>query len=83
MEDYELKLYPITCECCDEEIPCPKCNNIFLRGWAAKERTLALCYDCGSVFWCDSGEIIETMKGNKENWGAKALVIVGSLLLER
>ncbi|WXG41464.1 MAG: hypothetical protein WED07_11975 [Candidatus Freyarchaeum deiterrae] len=76
----EYKTHPIICECCGEKIACPKCKNTErLRGWNAKGRTLALCYDCGTIFWADSGEILTSLMGDKNIWGATAMALAFSL----
>jgi Zn-finger nucleic acid-binding protein len=81
LEDY--KTHPIICECCGEKIACPNCGNTDrLRGWGASGRTLALCYDCGAVFWADSGEILKFFEGNKDIWGAMGMALAFTLTTE-
>ncbi|MFX0103456.1 MAG: hypothetical protein ACFFCS_28095 [Candidatus Hodarchaeota archaeon] len=75
---------PIKCECCDESIPCPNCTKIdLLRGWGENDRTVALCYYCGTLFYADNGHIIDQLKGDRASWGAMALSIIGMHILEQ
>ena len=78
------RTYPvrsITCECCDKRIPCPQCaQSDLLRGWGVKERTVALCYGCGILFFCDTSEILVQLEGPRESWGAQAIAIVAGLM---
>ena len=72
VENY--KTHPIICGCCGEKIACPNCGNTErVRSWGAKERTVALCYDCGAIFWADSGEILTYLEGDKQIWGAMGM----------
>lgn len=56
-------------------IPCPSCGHVDLfRAWEAYfERTLAICMNCGTLFFTDSFEIIDVFSGNRDFWGAEAL----------
>ncbi len=56
-------------------IPCPSCGHVDLfRAWEAYfERTLAICMNCGTLFFTDSFEIIDVFSGNRDLWGAEAL----------
>ena len=60
--------------------PCPVCDNKMLRGWSVGERTIALCHDCGSLFWCDTGLVEHTFTGDKNFFAGQALIIVGELI---
>jgi len=57
----------------NEIVKCPICTNNMLRGWESKQGTIALCYECGALFECNTGNIISQFEGNPEIWGAKAL----------
>nr|MDO8081856.1 hypothetical protein [Candidatus Freyarchaeota archaeon] len=81
IDDY--KTHSIICECCGEKIACPTCGNTErLLPLAFQPRTLALCYDCGAIFWADSGEILTSLVGDKSIWGATAMALVFSLKIE-
>lgn len=72
------KIYPvhtIRSERSNKLIPCPSCNHTDLfRAWEAHfKRTLAICMNCGTLFFADSFEIIDAFSGNRDCWGAKAL----------
>jgi len=70
----------IQCENCIHPISCPICwHERFLRGWLVRDHTLALCYNCGAVFYCDNGQVLEEFAGNRENWGAQGIALAATL----
>ena len=70
-----------------ETAKCPTCKNELLRAWydpADEKETVALCYECGTVFACNSGEIIyrcgeagTPSEGKESVWGAVAMAVIG------
>lgn len=72
-ENYPV--HTIRSERSNKLIPCPSCNHTDLfRSWEAHfKRTLAICMNCGTLFFADSFEIIDIFSGNRDFWGAKAL----------
>ncbi len=73
-------VHRIKCECCERWISCPSCDQkALLRGWKVGYRTVALCYGCGTIFFCDTGEILATCTGPRGAWGARAIALVTNL----
>lgn len=72
-ENYPV--HTIRSERSNKLIPCPSCNHTDLfRAWEAHfKRTLAICMNCGTLFFADSFEIIDIFSGNRDFWGAEAL----------
>lgn len=67
----------IMCDCCDRKISCPKCSQTeLLRGLSSKNRTFALCYYCGTIFYCDNDEIIARLTDDRNFWGSEALCFI-------
>lgn len=81
MEELEAtgRLGQIICNCCGEAVACPTCTNDRLRGWELKKGSAALCYECGTLFVCDTGEVLSRLDGPKEMWGARALAQIASM----
>lgn len=70
----DFPVHVITCECHNEPIPCPICEEIeFLRGWDDNGRTLAVCYFCGTVFYCDNDKIVTTFTDNPSRWAPRVI----------
>ncbi len=70
------RLGVIKCKSCNDVIMCPTCTNNVLRGWESKKGTIALCYECGTLFECNTGKIISHFEGSPGVWGARALVVI-------
>ncbi|MCK4844523.1 MAG: hypothetical protein KAS95_02505 [Candidatus Heimdallarchaeota archaeon] len=74
MEKIETDQDFLDCAFCKEESICPLCGNIILRELEKQGRLLGLCYVCGTVFWCDTKEIIKKLEGTRDGWGIQALL---------
>ncbi len=60
-------------------IPCPVCwHDHFLRGWQVPDHTMALCYNCGAVSFCDNGQVLQEFVGNRWEWGARAIAMAAA-----
>lgn len=68
-------IHTIQSEGSNKLIPCPSCAHTdMFRAWKAYfERTLAICMNCGALFFADSLEIVDVFSGNRDFWGAEAL----------
>jgi hypothetical protein len=74
----QFPVHTITCENHNRPIPCPFCGELdFLRGWDDDGRTLALCYFCGTVFYCDTNEIVDVLTDNPSRWAPRVIAIAG------
>ena len=78
MEKYVADQQQTICDCLIIERSCPLCQNTLLKEWELANRTLGLCFICGMVFWCENGEVIKQLSGNKKAWEREALLSVNS-----